>query len=57
MSSYGRREGHVEIETHDLAARCSRCHKSLMYPKGMRLGWWKRMLQAFIKKHRDCTAS
>jgi len=54
MSRYARREGFVELDTDELNARCSKCFKTISYPKGMRLKLFSEILKAFIKKHREC---
>lgn len=50
-----RKVGYVEITNHDLAARCARCHKTLVYPRHMHLATWAKVLKAFIRKHKDCS--
>lgn len=48
------RVGHVEIARYDLAAKCSRCHKTIAYQKPMSLFMWTNILKAFVRQHRDC---
>lgn len=47
--------GKVDIAHNGESARCRECNKSLIKKAWVNPDLWKATLQAFAKKHRDCT--
>lgn len=51
---YMRKVGFVEITGSDTAARCTKCGKSLTYKPLMKSAMWTKILNAFVRKHKEC---